>query len=158
MFETKTIPLGSPYHGFLRPILSVAVVLLLLPNTLPAGDVNAPGDEPAETPGHASTFALPQTLDQGRDPFFPTSTRFFAMSRPQKTQAPGPAKLELKGISGTPDRPLAIINNRTLGVGEAQDVTTSEGRVRVYCLAIDGMKVTVRAQGQTRELMLRKGI
>lgn len=158
MFDAKTIRFNAPFHVFSRRMMAAAVVLLLLPNTLPAGGVNAPADPPADAPAHVSTFTLPRTLDEGRDPFFPTSTRVIAMTRPQRIQAPGPAKLELKGISGTPDRPLAIINNRTLAVGEEQDVTTSQGKVTVFCLAIEGTKVTIRAQGQTRQLMLRKGI
>ncbi|MCU0786739.1 MAG: hypothetical protein MUC91_00875 [Verrucomicrobia bacterium] len=66
--------------------------------------------------------------------------------------------LEFKGVSGTADRPLAIINNRTFAVGEEQDVTTANGKVKVMCLEIDGLKVKVRAQGATQELLLRKGI
>jgi hypothetical protein len=105
-----------------------------------------------------SVFTLPRSLNDGRDPFFPNSTRVVAANRPIEKKAPGPATLELKGISGTSDQPLAIINNRTLAVGEEQDVNTAEGRVRVLCLAIEGTKVRVKVQGETRELMLRKGI
>ena len=103
-----------------------------------------------------STFTIPNSLAQGRDPFYPQSTRF--ISTPVVTNAVGPVVLEFKGLSGTPDRPLAIINNRTFAVGEEQDVHTDQGRVSVTCLAIEGLKVRVRAQGQTHELSLRTDI
>jgi hypothetical protein len=107
-----------------------------------------------------SRFTWPTTLNEGRDPFHPSSTWVVAVNRPKEPENPdsGPATLELKGISGPPERRLAIINNRTLAVGEKQQVNTPQGRVLVTCLAIEGTTVRIEAQGQTRELMLRKGI
>ena len=105
-----------------------------------------------------STFTVPRSLKQGRDPFNPGSTRFIAVIPDPPEEAEGPAKLELKGISGTDTRPLAIINNRTFAEGDEQSVNTPQGRVMVMCLAIEGTTVKVRAQGQTRQLMMRKGL
>lgn len=140
-----------------RVLISAALALVLLPNTAPGQESPATdGDRQTNAPG--SIFEMPKTLNDGRDPFYPTSTRVIAMTHPTKKAPPGPATLELKGISGTVDRPLAIINNRTMAVGEEQDVTTPQGRVKVMCLEIKGTKVKVKAQGQIRELLLRKGI
>src|SRR5262245_28686484 len=60
-----------------------------------------------------STFNQPKKLSEGRDPFFPKSTRIPAAGvSPKPTPTPAPiAELALKGISGTPEQPLAIINN-----------------------------------------------
>jgi len=144
-----------------RGSITIGAVLLLAGTpTLMIGGNKAGETEVEATPSDqkVSAFTLPKTLKEGRDPFFPTSTRVMAMNRPVETKAPGPADLELKGISGTPERPLAIINNRTLAVGEEQDVSTPQGRVKVMCLAIEGTTVRVRAQGQTRQLIMRKGL
>lgn len=157
MSELKKALFTSRRLPYSRCLITTALVLLLAPKAL-SEDASNSGQEAKDTDQEISKFTLPQTLSEGRDPFYPNSTRVMAMMHPQKPNTSGPAKLELKGISGTPDRPLAIINNRTLAVGEEQEVTTPQGRVRVMCLAIEGMRVRIRAQGQTRELMLRKGI
>lgn len=137
-----------------RMLTTTAMMLLMLPIAGSSAEKEA---EQAEST--ISTFAMPNTLKEGRDPFYPSSTRVIAMSHPIiKTKAPGPATLELKGISGTADRPLALINNQTFAEGDEQDVSTPQGRVKVMCLDIDGTTVRVKAQGQTRELMLREGI
>ena len=139
-------------------LVTAALLALVTTQTPLAGEESAAKDavEPPEPP--VSTFNFPQTLNDGRDPFFPTSTRVIAMFRPSPITNDGPAELELKGISGAGEQRLAIINNRTLAVGEEQNVTTPQGRVKVLLLAIEGTKVRIKAQGQTRELLLRKGI
>ncbi len=145
--------------GLLAQSFGLALMTLTLLAS-PAAAADSSVSKPLEqtNPRPLSTFGSPTTLNEGRDPFYPNSTRVLAMMRPVEKKGPGPATLELKGISGTSDQPLAIINNRTLAVGEEQDVNTAEGRVRVLCLAIEGTKVRVKVQGETRELMLRKGI
>jgi hypothetical protein len=134
------------------------VTLALLAGPSSATDKATPKQPQATTPRPSATFVLPNTLNEGRDPFYPSSTRVIAASRPIEKAGPGPATLELKGISGTSEQPLAIINNRTFAVGERDFITTAEGRVSVECLAIEGTKVKVSVQGETRELVLRKGI
>src|SRR5689334_19890815 len=62
----------------------------------------------------------------GKDPFFPKSTRL--ISKPViKTNDPLPQGelppgMVLKGISGTKEKPLAIINNYTFGAGEQAEI------------------------------------
>jgi hypothetical protein len=137
--------------------ITASLALIVLPDTMPAQE-SPVTDGAKQTSAQRSAFVMPKTLNEGRDPFYPSSTRVIAMTQPVKKTIAGPATLELKGISGTADRPLAIINNQTMAVGEELDVTTPQGRVKVMCLAIDGTKVKIKAQGQTRELLLRKGI
>lgn len=140
-----------------RVAISAALALILLPEPM-LGQESPGADGDKQVNAQGSTFAMPRTLNEGRDPFYPSSTRVIAMSQPVQKKSAGPATLELKGISGTADRPLAIINNQTMAVGEELNVTTPQGRVKVMCLAIQGTKVRIKAQGQTRELLLRKGI
>lgn len=119
-----------------------------------ADDAEPAKETPAD-PLTASSFSIPASLQQGRDPFFPTSTRPLTIAQTIPEPVAGPAKIVLKGISGSTDKPLALINNRTFAVGDEQDVTTALGKVKVKCLSIDGMTVTVLVQGQIRELVLR---
>ena len=154
-------PLFQPSQAGATRLVMKTVCIALLSGCMA---VCAEGTSSKEAPDAdtltVSTFTRPMTLKDGRDPFHPLSTRHIEAFKPavDEVVAKGPAKLELKGISGSSDRPLALINNRTLAVGEEQDVSTPEGRVKVMCLAIEGTTVRIRAQGQTRELVLRKGI
>jgi len=113
-----------------------------------------------ETP--KSVFANPATPQDGIDPFFPRSTRH---RPPPPTPAPKePAKaappvvevqLELKGISGTVERRLAIINNKTFETGEQAEVIANVGRIRITCKEIKTDSVEVVVNGQARTLSLR---
>jgi len=93
-----------------------------------------------------------------KDPFFPLSTR---QPFPQiQTNAPAfsASCLTLKGTSGAANNRLAIINNRTMAVGEESEVTTSSGKVRVHLMDIKESSVVVRIAGQSEpmEVFLRK--
>jgi hypothetical protein len=124
------------------------------------------GQVPASTTAQPLTLAAPQsvfvnpatTLD-GKDPFFPQSTRHRPpppVSVPIATKAaPPPVELELKGISGTPERRLAIINNATFETGEQAEVVTNVGRVRITCKEIKADSVEVVVNGQSRVLSMR---
>lgn len=101
-----------------------------------------------------STFLIPQSQAQGRDPFFPKSTSLYqttvvAPTTPRPDM--GAAQLKLKGILGTS---FAQINNMTLGVGETEEVKTVSGPVSVHLLAIHAAdeSVVIEANGQRRVL------
>ncbi len=158
----KSESMRIPFESARTAACSAAVATaLLLSSPLsavgqPAEDSPNNGSKLTES-SQTSVFEIPNSLKEGHDPFFPNSTRFIKRA-PTPKPVEGPVVLEFKGVSGTADRPLAIINNRTFAVGEEQDVTTANGKVKVMCLEIDGLKVKVRAQGATQELLLRKGI
>ncbi len=108
-----------------------------------------------------SVFLIPATPQEGKDPFFPRSMRLFA-SRVSviKTnlQASAPSvELRLNGISGTPDHPLAIINNQTFETNEEAEVPANTGRARIRCLQIKPDSVLVQIGSQQRALHLRPG-
>ena len=95
----------------------------------------------------------------GKDPFFPNSKRriqtvvatnaFVEVSIPD---------LILKGISGTKDRRLALINNYTIGAGETLDMKIGGRSVPIRCLEIRDKSIIIEFRGQTKELRLRQGL
>jgi hypothetical protein len=107
-----------------------------------------------------SIFINPSTSQEGRDPFYPQSTRL-AKSQgvtSSKTNLPPPVvDLQLKGISGGVNRRLAIINNRTFGIGEEGEVTSNAGVVRITCQDIKDDSVRVLVNGREQSLRLRPG-
>jgi hypothetical protein len=107
-----------------------------------------------------SVFIVPTGPQEGKDPFFPLSTRLYgAVVVKNKGSAPSATivDLKLKGFSGTTEHPLAIINNRTFAVGEEGSVSTPTGRVPIRCVEIKPDSVVVVVNGQERILHLRVG-
>ncbi len=116
--------------------------------------VAAPTNQPAATNlVIRSTFVLPAGPKEGCDPFYPNSLR------PYGTAEAAPhvvtiSSLSLKGISGTPDHRLVIINNHTFAEGEEGDVAVLGGRIHVHCIQITSHSAIIEAAGQRRELTL----
>ena len=115
---------------------------------------------PTEPEPPKSVFINPGLPDGGKDPFFPLSTRLHPIpvfTTTSTNVAPYVVPLDLKGISGAVDHRLAIINNRTFGVGEEGEMTINAGRVRIVCKEIKDDSVRVLINGQERTLRLRPG-
>ncbi len=108
------------------------------------------GPTPATAAPPASVFVQPENPHQGRDPFYPESTRPYANAVAAHT-API-STLIIKGFSGTADDRTVIINNHSFAVGDEGDVTTPAGRVHVHCLLIKANSVIIEADHQRREL------
>ena len=109
-------------------------------------------------------FIIPTTPQEGKDPFFPRSMRLFASPVVKTNLQPAAAaaiaaELHLNGISGTTDRRLAIINNRTFEANEEGVVTSKSGPpARIRCLEIKTDSVVVQViGGERRVLSLRPG-
>jgi hypothetical protein len=102
-----------------------------------------------EPPPAVSTFAIPASTPEGRDPFFPDSTRVYAGNpKNQKSQAPVLTGLALKSIMGAPPHIFAIINNHTFAVGDDGDVITQSGvRLHISCTDINLQAGTVTVEG-----------
>jgi thioredoxin-related protein len=62
--------------------------------------------------------------------------------------------LALKGISGTKDRRMVLINNATMMVGETADVHVQDRDVVICCKEIRGDSVLITADGKPMELKL----
>jgi len=100
-----------------------------------------------------SVFVNPSSPKEGRDPFFPTSTRPYENAQVNQQPHIGDlSSLVLKGVSGPAGSRLAIINNHTFGVGDEQDLVTPQGRIRVRCIEIKDDSVVVESGGQRQEL------
>ena len=130
-----------------------AISLLLAAGTFFSRAAGSPLDEKLTTGiGQVqSVFNLPASPQEGRDPFFPESTR--ALEIPQaNAHSVEISSLKVPGISGTPGRLFAIINNHTFGVGEEGDVKTAAGIVHLHCLEIQSSSVVVEINGQTHRL------
>ena len=112
----------TPSLPFRLRALPLTALLLCLPavaakaaqtSPVPAGQTpGATNAAPAEPELPKSLFRIPASPQEGRDPFFPQS----ALRKPEVIRSPvvappAIAELELKGISGTADHRLAIINN-----------------------------------------------
>ena len=159
-------------HGSFSPLrawtLLLAAALLGLAFATGAAPAPAASSARAQAPTNAapaepeppkSVFTNPANPQEGKDPFFPQSTRLrkVPVVSPTTTNPPvAVVELELKGISGGTDRPLAIINNQTFGVNEEAVVSTASGPVRVRCLEIKADSVRVLVNGQERVLSLRR--
>jgi hypothetical protein len=100
------------------------------------------------------TNAIPQSVfvddERGRDPFFPNSTRRqHKPAVPELIPTVGPASLVLRGITGPPERRIALINNQTFLAGEEAKVRVPGGSSLVKCEEIRERSVVVTIQGGT---------
>jgi hypothetical protein len=126
-------------------------------NKAPAKKADAKA-EPAEPEIPQSVFIIPTAPGEGKDPFFPLRP-VVAVATPRTNRAPVTSvKLVLSGMSGTREKPLAIINNRTFEKGEEADILLKEGRTRVRCIEIRDDSVLVEVNGARQELRFRKGV
>jgi hypothetical protein len=134
-----------------RTALSLAVLCLLNLQCARAADA-----QPAPEPLMVGTNAIPRSVfvddEQGRDPFFPNSTR--RQHRPAIPDLPavvGPTSLVLFGITGPPERRIALINNQTFLAGEENRVRIPGGSSIVKCEEIRERSVIVTIQGGTEQ-------
>jgi hypothetical protein len=100
------------------------------------------------------------TPPKGRDPFFPDSHRRdpVPVLAPSADRPPAAADLVLKGIVGTRDHRMAVINSTILEAGESGSVRVAGGRVKVKCMEIgeDSAVIQVAGEIQPKRLELKK--
>lgn len=162
MKQRLTFPISLTTSALLVGV-ALGTIALAAPNTtnIPA-TVGASATKPApiEATNTQSVFLIPTKAVEGKDPFFPLSTRPYGTVATPKNGKPVvvAADLSLRGISGTPERPLAIINNYTFSAGEEREVTTGNTRLRIRCLEINMQAgaVLVQIGSERRELRLTK--
>ena len=99
-----------------------------------------------------SVFIIPTEVSQGRDPFYPESSRLYQNTSATNRPAAEAANLTVKGVSAQSGTQLVIINNHTFAPGDAGDVITPNGRVHIRCLEIQSTGVLIEVNGQKREL------
>jgi hypothetical protein len=109
--------------------------------------------QPNEAKAPRSVFTLPVNPKEGRDPFFPNSTRVYEAAVVGRTA--GLVSLVLKGFSASPDHRIVVINNHSFAAGDEGVVITSDGRIRIRCVEIKEHSVVVEANGQRQELIIQ---
>jgi hypothetical protein len=113
-----------------------------------------------------SNFVLPANSNEGRDPFFPDSTRVYEQQEVKQHANDSPVTaLQVKSIMGAAPRFFAIIGTKdysggahTFGVGEDGEVIYKDGRrVAVRCIKITPTSVLLEADGQPIPLTYSPG-
>jgi len=131
------------------------MVALAMAGTLAVcGDTpKAAAPVPAKPAPARSAFVIPAGVREGRDPFFPESTRPYeeqiAAKKPMDVNA-----FVVKGLSIERGHPMVIINNHTFAVGDEGDVLTTNGRMHLRLLEIRGSAAVIEVNGVQRELSL----
>ena len=131
--------------------------LCLIPLTFSVvGTINARAENNSSTNTVQirSIFIAPTSNKDGRDPFFPESTRMVQVS--PTNHVAEITSLKVPGISGPPDHRLAIINNHTFAAGDECDVLTTTGRIHLRCVEIQKDAVIVEVNGQLHRIILEQ--
>ena len=99
-----------------------------------------------------SVFTMPSDPKEGRDPFFPNSSRPYKVAVSTNSRSQDLSALSIKGFSGSMDHRLVIINNHTFAPGDEGDVITSGGRIHLSCIEIRTNSVVIEIGGERHEL------
>lgn len=139
-------------HAKNRLWLVTGVLAISMPLIAKGASPLAVTNQPVE-----SVFEIPASAKDGRDPFFPESSRMAeahaaASAAVAKQSAAEVTSLKVPGISGTPGHLLAIINNHTFAVGDEGEVLTSSGRIKLRCVDIQTESVTVEVNGRIHKI------
>jgi len=139
-------------------VVVVASVLLSIKSVAaPAARTPAPAAAAAAAPQEPQQIksVFVDRPNFGRDPFFPNSPRRGRIV--QDTVVEPMANFNnivLKGISGTVEKRLAIVNNKTFEVGEEADLRIGGHLTKVKCVEVREKSVVISINGVTRELFL----
>jgi hypothetical protein len=139
-----------PVKSFLKIQILLLPAMLCVPVTSHAGPVKTP---PVRTGPIRSVFIMPASPKEGRDPFFPDSTRIYETGVVATvSHVPEITSLKIKGYSVVNGQPMIIINNHSFMVNDEGDVLTSGGRVHIRCLEIKASTAIIEANGQRLDL------
>jgi hypothetical protein len=114
------------------------------PVTVTTVDTNAPVQ---------SVFTMPSQPSEGRDPFFPNSTRPYEQVV-SKHHSADVTSLQIRGFSEIAGQRYVIINNHTFAAGDEGDVLTPEGRIHIRCLSVGIDSVLVESGGTQHVLKI----
>jgi hypothetical protein len=107
---------------------------------------------PAKLEPIKSVFTIPASPKEGRDPFFPESTRVYEVFAATTVHAVEITTLKVKGYSMINGQPMVIINNHAFMINDEGDVLTSSGRVHIRCLDIKPSNAIIEENGQIHTL------
>ena len=159
-----------------RTLFPLLGALLLVVSAAPAGPTNPPATKgqgkstpaPDAAPTVAveipkSVFGVPTNPAGGKDPFFPHSlypygTKQVSNTGTNRVTVPVIPDFSLDGISGSEEKPLAIVNGVNFGINDELDVVLAGRKFRVKCLEISLPTSTavIQAGGQRRTLQLKQ--
>ncbi len=143
------IPLSS-----LRP---AALFTALAVSLVDAFAAKAPDTSTGVVPSTTRAPAIPLSVFDyraGKDPFFPDRS-----PRPVSTvDSPKKEIPVLKGITGSADRRVALINDRTFMRGEAGEIRLGTNTCRIRLIDIKDRTVIIERDGQTNELPLAENL
>jgi len=144
-----------------QSLKKLSAMLLVLSSAGMARGFAAPPARPPEPPPPKSVFIVPTRPQEGRDPFFPDSTRLFqAELASTKRNVPSVTDLVVKSILvNEHGQAFAIINDQTFAAGDEGDVITASGqRMHIQCLEINAAKSTVTIEsGDTTATLTYSG-
>ena len=128
---------------------------------------SAAGKKPAKSSAEAaagseleiplSTFVMPTSPKEGKDPFFPTSLRPYKefIRTPRVAPTNAPVSLTINGI--VPGK-LVMIMGRSFSAGEEGEVPTTGGRKRIRCIRIKEDSAIIEVDGERQEVRMRGGL
>jgi hypothetical protein len=160
----------TPFWHGIQAATAAGLVLCFVPACKPAAAPVAPAKPAAPKPS-AATFATTNAplaavsaFDQlmppkGRDPFFPNSHRRDPqIAKGSPTEKPLASELLLKGVVGSANNRLALVNDDIFKVGEIGTVKVPGGHVEVKILEIgeDYAVIKVTGELETKRLQLSK--
>jgi len=144
-------------HFFSHVCLIAVITISRTLATHAAPSTNSPAPTQANDSNTVpkSTYNVPASYADGRDPFFPNRTSGLRPVQPATTNTSPTVVLVLNGLSQT----YVIINGKTLRVGEEAEIPTPSGRVQVRCIEIRAKEnaAVVEVDGERQELKLRSG-
>ena len=137
----------------MNPLLKKLLVVLLAAAGVPTVWADAPKAPPAKPATIRSVFLMPANTREGRDPFYPESTRPYEAAV-AATHTIEVNAFSIKGISIQNGHAMAIINNHTFAVGDEGSVRTPSGEVHLRCVEIRAGVVVIEVNGTRRELSI----
>lgn len=136
----------------MNALLKKSLILLFVAAGMPGAFGEPSKAMPVVKPAPAkSVFVMPANPHEGRDPFFPESTRPYEDS-PGAKHSLAETSFTVKGISVERGRAMVIINNHTFALGDEGDVLTAAGRVHIRLAEIRPTAVVIEANGTRREI------
>jgi hypothetical protein len=152
----QTGRLGGPGGTRFLCLLGCAALAAVVHGANPPARSNTAPSEPVVL---KSVFVMPTGPQEGKDPFFPRSLRPYesVIVRTNMPLAVAPTMIDLKlsGISGTAERPLAIINGKTFEQGEEGEVRVGVAHMNIRVVEIKANTVTVQMGTQQQVLRMR---
>jgi hypothetical protein len=129
-------------------------LLVALAAAAPAVFADAPKTVPAKPAPPRSVFVMPASPRDGRDPFFPESSRPYEDAVAAQHPVADASAFAVKGLSIEHGRAMVIINNHTFAVGDEGDVLTTGGRVHLRLAEIRSGSVVIEVNGSRREISI----